>query len=180
MQEVWKDIFFTDKNATYDFRNKYQISNYGKVKSLERIDASNHYVKEKILSTRKDKDGYEIVTITYNNIRKDFKVHRLVAYMFLNKPKNCNIVNHKDENKSNNFVYNLNWTTVKENINYGSRNKKISKPIVQYDLDGNFIRKWESAYEVKKTIGYDNSSITKCLKGIHKTAYNYIWKYADK
>ena len=175
--EVWKNIKFFEKGVLYDYTGIFQVSNYGRIKFLERIDSNNHLVKEKIKKQRTDKDGYKITTLTYNNVRKDFKVHRLVAYMFLTKQKQFNIVNHKDENKANNHVNNLNWTCNRENINYGKRNKKISKPINQYDLDGNFIRTWDSIHQVEKTIGYDSSSICKCLKNKTKTSYGYIWKY---
>ena len=181
MQEIWKDINFIDNGIKYDYTSLYQISNYGRIKSLRRITHNNHIIEEKILKTRIDKDGYEIATL-YKvwEKRKDFKVHRLVAFMFLeNKnPKKLNIVNHKDGNRANNLVTNLNWFTTKENNNYGGANLKLSIPVEQYDINGNFIRYWNSANEVKKVLGYDNSSITKCCKGKLKTSHNYIWKYA--
>ena len=177
MEEIWKDIKFIDKNIKYDFTGFYQVSNYGRIKSLERITTNNHKVYEKILKTRIDKDGYKIISLRINNKLKDFKVHRLVAFMFLDNPKKYTQVNHKDENKQNNYYKNLNWCSPKENANYGSRNKKIGKAISQYDLDSNFIRNWNCAYEVYKRIGFDSSCICKCLKGKTKTSYGYIWKY---
>lgn len=180
-KEVWKDIIFFDKGKKWNFEGKYQISNFGNIKSKKRISANNRIVEEKILKTRYDKNGYEIITLRENQYekQKDFKVHRLVAFMFIeNKnPGKNTIVNHKDENKRNNHYKNLNWTNCKENNNFGTRNFKISKPIIQYDTNMLKIREWNSAFEVQKVLGFNSSSISKCCKNKIKTSKGYIWRY---
>lgn len=179
--EIWKDIYFESRGILYDYRGLYQVSNYGRVKSLERITYYKHKLNEIILRGRIDKNGYIIYTFSkFLEKRLDIKAHRLVAFMFIPNPNPnfLNIVNHKDENKQNNFVDNLNWTTIKENNNFGTKRQKLSKPVKQFDINGNFIRDWASAYEVQKTLGYDSSGIAKCCK--HKKPHykGYIWEYS--
>lgn len=119
--EEWRDVVGYEK--------MYQVSNYGRVKSLSRVGDNGHYIKESYLHIRKDKDGYCIVTFFKHGIRKDWKVHRLVAIAFIPNPDNFSYVNHKDEIKSNNYVENLEWCTAAYNTNYGSRNKKVSEKL---------------------------------------------------
>ena len=73
--------------------------------------------------------------------------------------------------------------TAKEHCNYGTRVERFSKghkkPIIQYDLQGNFIRQWASAKDVNRELGIDNGHIGKCCMGIHKSFKGYIWRYAD-
>lgn len=102
MQEIWKDI------AGYE--GSYQVSNLGRIKSLVRKNVT----KEKILNGGNNGDGY--IKVSLNN--KLHYVHRLVADAFIPKIEGRNFVNHKDENKSNNNVNNLEWCTNKENINH--------------------------------------------------------------
>lgn len=125
--EIWKDIL--------GFEGMYQISNKGNVKSLERTTTHNRRLSEKLLKTRQDKNGYYIVTIYKNKRRYDFKVHRLVALMFIPNPKNLPLVNHKDENPANNNVDNLEWCSYSYNVNYGSRNAKASKKMKSKSYD---------------------------------------------
>ena len=83
--------------------------------------------------------------------------------------------------KTNNCVSNLEWITPKDNCNYGTRNERQglghSKPIEQYDLEGNFIKEWESAAEVEKVLGFNHSNMSKCCLGRYNVAYNYKWKF---
>lgn len=122
--EIWKDI--------KGYEGLYQVSNLGNVKSLKRIYYSgtgHNTVKicsEKILSPRKTKTGYCRVGFKTNGKNKDFYIHRLVAIAFLEQKKDCFEINHKDEDKSNNSVYNLEWCDRKYNCNYGERNLKLS------------------------------------------------------
>lgn len=92
-------------------------------------------------------------------------------------------MNHIDENKANNRVENLEWCTSKYNTNYGTRNNriadKLSKSIVQYDLQGKFIKKWESASEVEKVLKINHTHIGSCCNGNRKTAGGYVWKYSN-
>lgn len=169
MEEIWKDI----KN----YEGAYQISNFGNVKSLTRIDSNNHLKKAKIKNLRTDKDGYKIVILSSNGKRKDFKVHRLVALMFLPNPNNYPIINHKDENPSNNFVDNLEWCDYTYNVNYGSCRYKMSRQVNQYDKNNNFIKMWESITKASKELKIDGSGITKCCKGKRNFAGGYKWKY---
>lgn len=108
-KEVWKDV----KN----YEGIYEISNFGRVKSLERIDAAGKRRKEKYLKVYKNIDGYCVVGLSLDGRLKIVKVHRLVAFAFLKKSSK-NIVNHKDSNRSNNNSTNLEWCTVKENVNH--------------------------------------------------------------
>lgn len=179
--EIWKDI----KN----YEGYYQVSNMGRVKSLKRTwyspgkkglnkKCSNN---EKILKPGKNQGGYWIVNLSKKNKYKSRPIHRLVAETFIENENEYPCINHKDENKENNNVNNLEWCTYSYNNNYGNHNKKLSETkcllIDQYDLGGNFIKTWLGMREPEKQLGIKNQCICYCCKGKTKTAGGYIWKY---
>lgn len=143
-------------------------------------------------------DKYYTVRIRYAEGYKTKYVHRLVAEAFLPFIEGKDEVNHKDANKHNNNATNLEWCTrreneihawglgLKENVRAAAReNVKVASlylknkiPVIQLSLDNEFIKEWDSALDVTKTLGIDCSAITKCCKGkLHKTG-GYKWKYA--
>lgn len=108
MTEEWKNI--------EGYEGRYKVSSFGQIYS---------YISDKMLKPTIDSDGYEVVGLFLNNQQKKKKVHRLVAKAFIENPNNYDQVNHKDENKTNNNVDNLEWCNTRYNINYGSRNDKV-------------------------------------------------------
>lgn len=113
MNEIFKDI--------NGFEGKYQISNMGNVKSLDRLDSKGRIVHGRILIHKKDGGGYHAVCLCKDGKRYYPKIHRLVCETFLPNPENKPTVNHKDENKDNNRLDNLEWATYMENAHYGTR-----------------------------------------------------------
>lgn len=170
MEEIWKDV--------PNYEGIYQISNYGRVKSFRAYNSytKKYYKREKILNTKIDTNGYYVVSLCNKN-QKYFRIHRLVAKVFIPNPNNYPIINHKDENKLNNRVDNLEWCTYSYNNSYGTRNKNISKPILQYDLDGNFLNEYCSINEASRKLNINHSSIIFALQGKSKQSHGYIWKY---
>jgi len=166
MEEVWIDIV--------GFVGKYQISNYGRVKSIKR-----KYAGEKILKLQIDKNGYHRVSLK-NGKSYYLPVHRLVAQAFIPNPDNLPCVNHKDENKQNNCVDNLEWCTVAYNNTYGSRYNLNEKPVLQFDLNGNLINKYKSVSDAARINNYKTQSIQGVCCGYksRKTAYGFKWTYA--
>ena len=181
MEEIWKDI--------PGYEGKYQVSNLGRIRSLDRIDDENHFRKGQIMKTKLLR-GYVRVPLRDGKKQKDYQVHRLVALAFIPNPDNLPQVNHKDQDPGNNNVDNLEWCDAKYNINYGDRNEKVSKalsgrkntwcqkPVLCYNLDGNFVCWFESAHAAGKAINTAPTHITACLRGRYKTAGGFIWKYA--
>lgn len=176
-KEIWKDI--------KGYEGIYQVSNLGRVKRLESLVVNSigisRKIKEKILKPAKNHTGYLRVSLSYMNKKSNFSVHRLVAQAFIPNPNGFKLVNHKDEDKTNNIVDNLEWCSAKYNSNYGNRNikvsKKLSKKVYQYDkTKGNLIKVWSSAREVQRNLGFANSNIIKCCKGKINSAYGYVWK----
>ena len=174
MEEVWKDI--------EGFEGLYQVSNLGNVKSLN----YNHTKKEKKLCKRKDKSGYLYVNLCKQGKHKSFKIHRLVSKAFIENPNNYSFVNHKDENKQNNVVTNLEWCTHKYNCNYGTRNKRMceklinrndeSKLVYQYSKYGVLISVFNSTNEAKRQ-GFNQGHVASCCRGERKSHKGYIWSY---
>lgn len=167
------------------YEGLYQVSNFGRIKSLERFRVGNHgaptIVKERIMMPRKTK-GYYQVGLCKNNRYKYCLVHRLVAQAFIPNPKHLPQVNHKDENTANCRLSNLEWCTSKYNINYGTainrRAKTIEKPICQYTLDGVFVKRWDGgATEAGRELGFNQSHITECCMGKRNKHKGFVWKY---
>lgn len=181
MREVWKDIALSG--------GAYQISNYGRVKSVERVTENGRAVRERILKTRFNKRGYEYVNIQVQKRRKAIKIHREVAKAFLDNPNNYIEVNHKDENKRNNSVENLEWCNRAYNANYGTASKRaaasrLKKHVLQIDqfaLDGTFVKRWTTpnSIEVEHKKAMRATNIIACCRGRYKTSYGYVWKYAE-
>ena len=160
MEEIWKD--------KKDYEGHYQVSNFGRVKSIK-------FGKEIILK-QSIRHGYYYVGLLKNGKHKNYLVHRLVAEAFLENPDNLPQVNHKDENKQNNVVSNLEWCTHEYNNTYGTRIERCSKPVLQFDLNGNLIKEWKSINECGRN-GFKKSDICKCCRGERKTHRGFIWKY---
>ena len=178
--EIWKDI--------PNYEGLYQASNLGRVKSLERIDALGHKRKEKILKPRISHNGYYLIGLHKNLIRKFYCVHRLVWKVFNGQIPEGYEINHLDESPVNNALSNLSLVTHKENINYGTRNEragkvlkngKKSKPVLQFDLQDNFIKEYPSTHQVERETGFRQGYIVKCCNGKYKQAYNFKWKYKN-
>lgn len=166
MQEIWKDVV--------GFEGSYKVSNLGNVKSLR---------NGKILIPSITR-GYKRITLCKNGKIENKVIHRLVAEAFLNNPENYPCVNHKDENKLNNCVENLEWCDIKYNTNYGTcierRSKNKQKPVNQYDLNMNFIKRYESIKEASNGNYSLYTHIGECCKGKHFSIGGYIWRYANE
>lgn len=108
-----------------DYEKLYAITEYGEVWS---------YKRNKFLKKCLTKSGYYIVNLHKNGVMKSYRINRLVAIAFIPNPNNLPLVNHKDENKLNNSVDNLEWCDIKYNNNYGNRNKKLSESKKSYNL----------------------------------------------
>ena len=166
--EHWKSI------AGYE--GLYEVSDLGRVKSL-------WYGKEKILKPTKDTQGYLLVGLHKEGQKKMSFVHRLVAKAFIQNPNNLETVNHKDEVKTNNVASNLEWMSQKDNINYGTHNKrsseKRSKQVQMFDKStGELLATFPSTVEAERITGIYKSNISACCKGKYKSAGGYVWKYA--
>lgn len=172
MKEIWKDI--------KGYENKYQISNLGRVKSLEFKNRQATIKREKILKIN-NSTRYPSIDLMYKGKRKNIPIHRLVAKTFIANPNNYLCVNHKDENKSNNNVENLEWCTHKYNSNYGTCKWRIGikhrKKVLQYDINGNFIKEWESITQISNFYNFSIATISCCCAGKQKKAHGYIWKF---
>ena len=129
------------------------------------------YKRKKFLKPGVNQKGYLIVQLFKDGKGKHYKIHRLVAEAYIPNPDNLPQVDHIDNDKTHNYLNNLQWITNRDN----SR-KSNNKPILQYDLDGNFVREWECAYDVGLEV---QANICKCLKGKLKSAYGYLWKYKE-
>lgn len=189
MEEIWKDI--------HGYEGLYQISNLGNVKTLHYGQkVSNNHWKEtssRLLKQKTSTSGYQRVELYKKDSRKCFYVHRLVAMAFLDNPENKPQINHKDGNKLNNCVDNLEWATSSENLKHaaqtglrinpmlGKKGKKspLAKPVIQYDLDGNFVAYWHSVADVARAFNTKITTICACTNGRHKSSKGYIWKYYD-
>ena len=144
------------------YEGLYAVTSCGKVWS---------YKKKKFLVPRANSKGYLIVKLFKDGKVKNYRIHRLVAEAYIPNPDNLPQVDHIDNDKTHNYVNNLQWITNRDNCR-----KSNSKPILQYDLDGEFIREWECAADVGKEA---QANICYCLKGKTKSAYGYIWKYKE-
>jgi hypothetical protein len=160
--EVWKDVI--------DYEGIYQVSNLGRVKSLDRIvwnKANKSYSKITGIILKLDcANKYQQIHLTKNGKPSNFLVHRLVAKAFIDNPLNNPQVNHIDENKFNNRLSNLEWVSQSENINHGKRNeivsKKLSKKVKRIDKDGNY-KIYQSAL-IAELDGFSRFCICICCK----------------
>ena len=188
------------------YEDKYLVSNFGRVKSLERIltksDVPNAKWSRqkhptKILKSYKNMYGYYMVYLSNRGSTKSFLVHRLVGMAFIPNINNLPQINHKDECKTHNSVWinldgsidfeksNLEWCDNKYNSNYGTKRQriaeKLSRPVQKYGTDGFLICEYPSAMEASRQTGLSVSRIVDCCNGRKKsvTGGGYFWKYKD-
>lgn len=188
-KEYWKPVV--------GYEGLYEVSNWGRVKSFDTYrkgkNGSVRLCKGRILKPKTNKDGYLHVVLCKNGKRKTCLVHRITAEAFLEIPEELKHlkgtrylqVNHKDENKLNNNTENLEWCSAKYNSNFGTRNEKVaekntngklSKKVLQYTLDGQFVREWESTRECERN-GFNQGNVAACCRGELKKYKDFIWKY---
>lgn len=186
MEEIWKTIS--------GYEGFYEVSNYGSVKRLEHKDKVGHTYKERILKPYKNNLGYCHVHLSKQGKAKWFLVHRLVAEAFLEKPSDCNIVNHLDNNPSNNNASNLEWTTYKGNMQWAAKQGRMKGCPANLDkareahkipvvaIKDGYRIEFESGVEAGKILGVRSGHIAKaCRKEYgYKTVGGYEWEYADK
>ena len=182
--EIWKPIS--------GYEGFYEVSNLGRIRSLERIvecsDGRKRKIKDRTLKGSSYSGGYSGVTLHKDGCAKFVNIHRIVAEAFVPNPLEKEEVNHKDENPSNNHASNLEWVTHKENINYGTRTERAreattklqGKAVQQFSKDGKLVAEYESISIAYRATGAFISNIVKCARGEYKTAGGYIWKYKDE
>lgn len=188
MQEEWKSI--------EGYEGKYEVSNLGRIKSLINNTGKK---REKILKPRISKQGYLYLNLWRGSVAKSKKIHRIVAEAFCKKPTDAQCVNHINGVKTDNRAENLEWCTYSYNIKHAYKEKLItptkgekngmygvhgkdhpsSKPVLQFDLEGNYIKRWENCVEAGKCLGVNGNSISRCARGDRKKAYGFMWRYEN-
>ena len=181
MKEVWKDVV--------GFEEAYQVSNFGRIKRKERTDSNNRTHKERIMSPSMYSNGYMNVELRMNNKKRRTSVHRLVAEAFIDNPLNLPQINHKDENKANNHVSNLEWCTAQYNIRYkdGVKRRRAtailnSNAVCKYSLEGEFIEKFECATDAAISVNGNCTEILSCCHHrAHSLSYKgYMWRFLSE
>lgn len=188
MEEKWKDI--------PNYEGFYQASTFGRIRSLDRTVMqqnshgfiSSHNFHGRIITPNINNHGYLYLCLCKDGKHWYAKVHRLIAMTFLPNLQNLSDVNHKDGNKTNNQVGNLEWCSHSDNQKHAIKvglNKKPyaaglhKKPVVQIDKNTNkIIAEYNSIREATLHFGKTNiTNIGNALKGVHQCAYGFKWKY---
>lgn len=159
----------------------YFITENGELYS-NRKSSRNPDCKIRQLSPGLNSKGYLTVSIYCQGKLKGYTIHRLVALTFIPNPDNKPQVNHKDGNKLNNHVSNLEWATNDENNKHSWDNNlrpNIRKPIQQYTLDGSFVAEYISITEGSKQTKIERTNISRCCIGTLRMAGNYLWRYKN-
>lgn len=196
MKEEWRDI--------PQYEGLYQVSNQGQIRSIDRIVRRNGETTKNlrgfILLPLYQKSGYMFVFLSKNGKAKRMAIHRAVALAFIPNPENKPEVNHINEDKTDNRLENLEWATIKENRNYGTRIARgianrnqtgekngmfgkrgslnpNSKKVLQYDLSGQFIREYDSVKMAAEMTHSNASSIARVANGYLKQTNSFIWRY---
>ena len=186
MEEIWKDI--------EGYIGFYQVSNYGRIKRLEHTDKAGHTYKERIVKCGDGGRGYLRVHLSRDGIAKWHQVHRIVAKAFVPQKENCDIVNHLDNNPSNNRYDNLEWTDYKGNMQHAAKQGRmrynpqnllkaqLSKEIPVFAIIDGVSTWYKSAAEAARVLNISSSHIAAaCRKEYgYKTVSGYEWKYADE
>ena len=129
MKKIMKKIINREWRLLKSLNNKYEVSNFGEVRSVERkvyYKNGTYRIYPSKLLTPQALNGYFYVVVSINKIRYNKLIHRLVAEAFIPNPNNYPEVNHIDENKSHNFVSNLEWCDKVHNMNHGSINGRLA------------------------------------------------------
>ena len=171
---MWKEIPDTD--------GKYLISTDGEVMAISRRAKFGHvyrWTKTKLLTPRDNGKGY----LELEFLGKHHYIHRLVAEAFIPNPYNFPCINHKDENKENNSVENLEWCDYSYNTNYGTRTKRAKEKqfgdrFVVINLDTGDV--YQTPKDASRATGIHNDSISRVCKGKSKTAGGYGWRYLNE
>lgn len=153
----------------------YYITEDGRVWSEKRKKFLTPYIRRTYLTVTLSKESK-----LYTKL-----IHRLIAEAFIPNPNNLPQVNHKNENKCDNRIENLEWCTAEYNCNYGTRNARMaksklngnSKRIIQYDLNGAYIKEWPSVRQIERDLGFNQAAVSRVALGKQKTAYGYKWRY---
>ena len=191
--EIWKPVV--------GYEGLYEVSSYGRVRSLDKITTDGRRIKGKILKTQigNTNGGYKKAYLYNKDGVKTFNVSRLVAFAFIPNPENKPYVDHINTIRTDDRAENLRWVTPKENSNNpltlnhfprGDKHPKAglgkfgklnghSRPIMQYTKEGVFIREWECSLQVQRELGIWGANITKCCQGVYKSTGGYIWKYKE-
>lgn len=202
MEEIWKDI--------EGYEGFYQVSNLGRIKSLEKnikriSPKGNEYTvkyPEKMLKQYGNHRGYLITQLSKSGKSESCLVHRIVAQAFIPNYEDKAQINHKNCNKQDNRIENLEWVTNNENRLHAMKNglckglkgkeNPNSKKVNQYDLNGKLLKQWECMSDIARYYKVKNvSNISECCKRrkrkdkngkeyYSKTAYGYIWRYVDE
>lgn len=182
MEEIWRDVV--------GYEGFYKVSNFGNIASLN----YKRSYKPKLMKPSRHHTGYNIVKLSDGARRKTKLVHVLVAQAFIPQIPGKRFVNHIDGNKSNNFVGNLEWVTVKENTTHAIRtglrdphnvprkygkDHYSSKPVLQYDSKGNFIKKWDCQSDASRAFGGKPGTVSIYVDKPNKLLYGYMWVSYD-
>lgn len=177
IEEVWKGV--------PGFPN-YEVSNFGRVRSLTHYDSNGVLRKGRILAPTIGSDEYPHVVLYDKGKRKEVLVHRLVAQLFVPNPENKEEVNHKDECKINNVWLNLEWMSRRENANYGTRNERaretmikkgMCREVLMLNLEGEVLREFRTMSEAVRHVNGRMLNIYRCCNNKAKMAYGYKWQY---
>lgn len=173
-EEIWKDI----KNH----EGLYQVSNLGRIRSLYNYKRNGTNILKPRL-----KHNYYQIGLRKDSIRKWYQVHRLVAQAFIPNPDNLPQVNHKDENKLNNNVDNLEWCTVAYNNTYGTRlqkvseNNKLRKEVLKFDINGDFIEEYSSVREATEKNNLKSlANISQCCNKKRRSVKGYVFRFKEE
>ena len=164
MKEIWKDI--------PNYEGLYQASNLGNIRSLK--NRWGNRIEPRLVKQQKTKKGYKRVRLSKKNKSKTFMVHRIIYITFIKDVENGLEINHKDFNRENNKINNLEMINHTKNVRYSK-----AKPIIQLSLNNEYIRKWDCIRDVEKEIGIDHRQICACLLGKRQTCHGYKWKYKE-